>query len=86
MFSCLATNARTIVDLAMLGGEIIRNLDVPGANRTLSPKELILYYVCDEGGALLSLLDLNDKTDMALHMAYDVTCRKFLKFITRNNT
>jgi hypothetical protein len=82
---------RTIKDhgnhLGMLGGEIIRNLDSLGKkNRTLSPRELILHYVCDEGGPQLSFLDTNDKTDLSCHTAYDATCRKFLKFITRKNT
>jgi hypothetical protein len=71
--------------LCILGGEIIRNLDGFGErHRALSPRELILYYVNDEGGPLLSLLDLNDKTDLSLHMAYDATCRKLWKFMTRN--
>jgi hypothetical protein len=52
-------------------------------NRTLSPRELILHYVDDEGGPLLSFLDPNDKTDLAHHMAYDASCRKLLKFVTR---
>jgi hypothetical protein len=72
--------------LCLLGGEIIRNLDGLGEkNRTLLPRELILYYVDDEGGPLLSFLDPNDKTDLSRHMAYDATCRKFLKFLTRKN-
>jgi hypothetical protein len=73
--------------LAMLGGEIIRNLDgLDEKNRTLSPRELILHYVDDEGGPLLSFLDPNDKTDLSRHMAYDATCRKLLKFMARKNT
>jgi hypothetical protein len=73
--------------LGALGGQIIRNLDGIGEkNRTLSPRELILHYIEDEGGPLLSFCNLNDKTDLAYHMAYDATCRKFLKFMTRKNT
>jgi hypothetical protein len=73
--------------LGLLGGEIIRNLDGLGErHRTLSSRELILHYVEDEGGPLLSFLDLNDKTDLSRHMAYDATCRKFLKFMTRKST
>jgi hypothetical protein len=58
--------------LDSLGGEIVRSLDGlhEGKNRTLSPRELILHYVYDEDGPLLSLLDPNDKTDLAYHMAY----------------
>ena len=72
--------------LGALGGEIIGRLDslVEEKNRTLSPRELILHYVHDEGGPLLSLLDPNDKTDLAYHMAYDATCRKLLKYLRAN--
>jgi hypothetical protein len=74
--------------LDALGGEIVRRLGgFDGKNnRTLSPRELILHYVDDEGGPLLSFFNLNDKADLAYHMAYDATCRKFLKFMTRKNT
>jgi hypothetical protein len=73
--------------LCALGGEIIRTLDRPGGkNRTLSPRELILHYVHDEGGPLLSLLDPNDKTDLAYQMAYNASCRRFWKFVKRKNT
>jgi hypothetical protein len=71
--------------LDALGGEIIRRLDGRDEeNRTLPPRELILHYVHDQGGPLLSFFDLNDKTDLAYHMAYDATCRKLLKFLREN--
>jgi hypothetical protein len=73
--------------LSILGSEIIRRLDgLDEENRTLSPRELILHYVDDEGGLLLSFWSPNDKTELARHMAYDATCRKLLKFVTRKNT
>ena len=72
--------------LGILGGEIIRRLDgLDEENRTLSPRELILHYVDDEGVPLLSFWSPNDKTELAHHMAYDATCRKFFKFLTRKN-
>jgi hypothetical protein len=41
--------------LRLLGGEIIERLNQGDEdNRKLSPTELILYYVDDEGGPLLS--------------------------------
>ena len=68
--------------LGMLGGEIIERLnEVDEENRKLSPRELILHYVDQEGGPLLSFWDPNDKTELAHHMAYDATCRKLLKFL-----
>jgi hypothetical protein len=72
--------------LGALGGEIIGRLDGLNEekNRTLSPRELILHYVHDEGGPLLFFLDPNDKADLVYHMAYDATCRKLLKFLRAN--
>jgi hypothetical protein len=68
--------------LCMLGREIVERLnDVDEENRKLSPRELILHYVDQEGGPLLSFWDPNDKTELAHHMAYDATCRKLLKFL-----
>ena len=73
--------------LGILGSEIVRRLGgLDEENRTLSPRELILHYVDDEGGPLLSFWSPNDKTEFAHHMAYDATCRKLLKFMTRKNT
>jgi hypothetical protein len=72
--------------LGMLGREIIERLnEVDEENRKLSPRELILHYVDQEGGPLLSFWDPNDKTELAHHMAYDATCRKLLKFVIGNN-
>ena len=73
--------------LGILGSEIIRRLDgLDEENRTLSPRDLILHHVDDEGGRLLSFWSPNDQTELAHHMAYDATCRKLLKFLTRKNT
>jgi hypothetical protein len=73
--------------LNMLGGEIIERLNESDENnRQLSPRELILHYVEEEGGPLLSYFDPNIKDELAQHMAYDATCRKFLKFVTPPST
>jgi hypothetical protein len=73
--------------LKMLGGEIIKRLNQADEdNRKLSPRELILHYVDEEGGPLLSFLDPNVKAELAQHMAYDATCRKLLKFVTLEST
>jgi hypothetical protein len=69
--------------LNMLGGEIIERLNQDDEhNRKLSPRELIIHYVDEEGGPLLSYLDPNTKAELAQHMAYDTTCRRLLKFVT----
>ena len=68
--------------LAILGSEIIERLNQNDEeNRKLSPRELILHYVDDEGGPLVSHWDINDFTGYRYHQAYDSTCRNFLKFI-----
>ena len=73
--------------LSMLGGEIIERLnETDEENRKLSPRELILHYVEEEGGPLLSYFDPNIKAELAQHMAYDATCRKLLKFVTLQST
>ena len=83
--------ARTIKShgyhLNMLGGEIIERLnqgDEP--DRKLSPRDLIIHHVDEEGGPLLSYLDPDVKAELARHMAYDATCRKLLKFVTLERT
>ena len=58
----------------MLGGEIIKRLNQADEdNRKLSPRELILHYVDEEGGPLLSFLDPNVKAELAQHMAVSYT-------------
>jgi hypothetical protein len=73
-------------NLNILGGEIIERLnEIDEDNRKLSPKDLILHYVDEEGGPFLSFWDPNDITEYRKLMAYGSTCRKFLKFMTREN-
>lgn len=74
-------------NLNILGREIMERLnETDEKNRKLSPRELILHYVDEEGGPLLSFWNPNDFTEYRKHLAYDATCRKFLKFMTRENT
>jgi hypothetical protein len=70
-------------NLGILGSEIIKRLNQNDEeNRKLSPRELILHYVDDKGGPLVSHWDVNDITGYRYHLAYDSTCRNFLQFIT----
>jgi hypothetical protein len=73
-------------NLNILGREIIERLNEADEDkRKLSPRELILHYVDEEGGPLLSFWNPNDITEYRYLMAYDATCCKFLKFMTREN-
>ena len=73
-------------NLKILGGEIIERLNgTDEDNRKLSPKDLILHYVDEKGGPFLSFWDPHDITEYRKLMAYAGTCRKFLKFMTREN-
>jgi hypothetical protein len=68
--------------LNLLGAEIVRRLnDGDDAYRKLPGKALILKYVDDETGPLLSFWDPNDNIERGYHMAFDATCRKLYKFI-----
>jgi hypothetical protein len=70
--------------LILLGSEIIERLNQHDPeNRKMSPGDLIFHYVDDEGGPLLSYWSPDIKSELAQHMAYDATCRKLLKFMTR---
>jgi hypothetical protein len=70
-------------NLGILGSEIIKRLNQNDEeNRKLSPRELILDYVDDKGGPLVSHWDVHDITGYRYHLAYDSTCRNFLQFIT----
>jgi len=73
-------------NLNILGREIIERLNEADEDkRKLSLRELILHYVDEEGGPFLSFWNPNDITEYRYLMAYDATCRKFLKFMTREN-
>ena len=70
-------------NLDLLGNEIIRRLnDDDAAFRKLPTNTLILKYIDDETGPLLSFWDPNDSAELANHMAFDATCRKLYKFIS----
>ena len=68
--------------LNLLGSEIVRRLnDGDESYRKLPGNALILKYIDDETGPLLSFWDPNDNAERGYHMAFDATCRKLYKFI-----
>lgn len=70
-------------NLDLLGNEIIRRLtDGDAGYRKLATNALLLKYIDDETGPLLSFWNPNDSTELAHHMAFDATCRKLYKFIS----
>lgn len=81
-----ALAAKTITNhmhhLNLLGSEIIRQLnDGDELYRKLPTDALILKYVDDETGPLLSFWDPNDRTEESHQKAFDATCRKLFKFL-----
>ena len=72
-----------ITNLTVLGSEIIRCLnDGDEKNRKLTPKKLLLEYIDEDSGPLVSHWDPNDPTEEAYLKSLDATCRKLYKFIT----
>jgi hypothetical protein len=68
--------------LNLLGSEIVRQLnDGDESHRKLPGNALLLKYIDDESGPLLTFWDPNDNTEVGYHMAFDATCRKLYKFI-----
>lgn len=73
-------------NLSVLGSEIIRRLnDVDEENRKLTPREILLGYLDDEGGPLVDHWNPNDGIEEAHLKSFDATCRKLYKFITPSN-
>ncbi len=69
-------------NLAMLGSEIIRNLnDGDEKYRKLKPEQLLLKYIDAEEGPLLHHLDPNKSSDEARQKSFDATCCKLCRFI-----
>ena len=71
-----------MVNLAILGSEIIRSLnDGDEKFRKLKPEQLLLKYIDAEEGPLLHHLDPNDNVDEAHQKSFDATYCKLSKFI-----
>jgi len=72
-----------MANLCLLGSEIIRRLnDGDAAYRKLPTNRIVLEYIDDQHGPLLSFWDPNDSTELAYLKAFDATCRKLYKFIS----
>lgn len=75
-----------MLNLSVLGGEIIRRLnDGDEHNRKLKSGKLLLEYIDDEQGPLVHHWDINDRADEACLKSFDGTCRKLYTFITAAN-
>jgi hypothetical protein len=69
-------------NLSVLGGEIIWCLNgVDEKKRNLTPRELLLEYICDDGGPLVHHWNPNDRAEEAHLKSFDATCRKLYRFI-----
>jgi len=73
-------------NLSVLGGEIIWRLNGGDEKkRDLRPRELLLEYICDDGGPLVHHWNPNDSAEEAHLKSFDATCRKLYKFIAPSN-
>ena len=72
-------------NLWFLGSEIIRGVHFDEDQRKLSPKELLLEYVSEEGGPWVHQWDPGDRTERNKISSYDATCRKLYNFMTPTN-
>lgn len=78
----IKTIKRHMGNLALLGSEIIRNINTGDEKyRKLKPKQLLLKYIDAEEGPLLHHLDPDDRADEAHQKSFDATCCKLCRFI-----
>lgn len=66
--------------LWVLGGEIIRRVDIHEKDRKLSARALLLKYIDETGGPLW-----NDARYEREHEAYDAVCRRPHQFLMGTN-
>jgi len=72
----MKTARRHLDNLWLLGGELIRAINMDPEDRAKTPMELLLDNIDEIGGPSCRHLD----TDEDLR-AYDATCRKLFKFL-----
>lgn len=68
-------------NLWLLGSEIIRGVHDHKGHRKLSPEDLLLKYVTEDGGPWVHGWDPNDNTDESSCKSYDSTCRQLFRFL-----
>ena len=73
------TVKRHIDNLWLLGGELIRDINMDESLRQKAPLDLIRENVDDEGGLYCRHLDTEEEM-----RSFDATCRKFHKFLNRS--
>lgn len=71
-----STVNRHLNNLWLLGGELIRAINMDPEDRAKTPMELLLDNIDDTGGPSCRHLDTDED-----FRAYDATCRKLFKFL-----
>ena len=72
----LKTVKRHLDNLWLLGGELIRSINMDPDDREKTPMELLLDNIGDVGGPYCRHLDTDEEMK-----SYDATCKKLYKFL-----
>ncbi len=72
------TVKRHLDDLWLLGGELIRDINMDPEDREKTPMILLLDNIDESGGPSCRHLDTEEEM-----RSYDATCRKLFKFLRR---
>lgn len=65
----------------VLGGEVIRRLQMDSALRRMPIEQIVLGLIEEEGGPLLSRRQSDDE-----QRSFDATCRRLFRFLTTEPT
>lgn len=76
-----STIKKHMLNLCVLGSEIIGRIQDEPRRKNWPAKKLLLEYLDDEGGPLAHCWDPNNNTDFKYILAYDSICRKLYRFI-----
>jgi len=71
-----STVNRHLTNLWLLGGELIRSINMDSEDREKTPMELLLDNIDETGGPYCRHLDSEEQM-----RAYETTCRKLFKFL-----
>ncbi len=71
-----STVNRHLNNLWLLGGELIRSIDMDSEDREKTPMELLLDNIDETGGPYCRHLDSEEQM-----RAYEATCKKLFKFL-----